>query len=224
MLKFYYQKYSLYSRPVWITLLEKQLTFESIELSLNGDQWHPYFLAINPFGRVPVLIDNNFAIFESLAILDYLELQYPNPALLPTGARSITIARMIQLLAIHGLIPAMLTMIRATDNQAKMQRAKKQIIAMLSFLEQHLVTGNSYLTSDRISLADIVAGSLIVWLPYLKISLSNYSYVENWLNRLTQRSAWIATQPDAEDIPDWLKRIQKLPSVRERQWKQNQKY
>ena len=63
MLKFYYTKLSLYSRPVWITLLEKQIPFEQINLSLDGDQWQPEFLAINPFGRVPVLVDDDFSIF-----------------------------------------------------------------------------------------------------------------------------------------------------------------
>ncbi len=48
MLKFYYQKFSLYSRSVWIALLEKKLPFELIELALDGDQWQPEFLAINP--------------------------------------------------------------------------------------------------------------------------------------------------------------------------------
>lgn len=73
MLRFYSQKFSLYSRPVWIALLEKKLPFELIELALDGDQWQPEFLAINPFGRVPVLVDNDFSIFESSSILDYLE-------------------------------------------------------------------------------------------------------------------------------------------------------
>ena len=117
MLKFYYQRLSLYSRPVWIALLEKQLSFESIELALDGDQWQPEFLAINPFGRVPVLVDNEFTIFESLAILDYLELQYPTPAFLPTEIKTLTVVRMIQTLTLHELIPAMLTLIRVTDNQ-----------------------------------------------------------------------------------------------------------
>ncbi|MFM2311798.1 MAG: hypothetical protein RLZZ04_1074 [Cyanobacteriota bacterium] len=219
MLKFYYKTLSLYSRPVWISLLEKQLTFEPIELVLNGDQWQPDFLAINPFGRLPVLVDNNLSIFESLAILDYLELQYPNFALLPTDIKTLTIVRMTQMLAMNELIPAMLTIIRITDNESVIQRANQQIITMLSFLEKHLA-GNSYIAGEQITLAEIVAGSLILWLPYLNISLSNYPQVKLWSNQLMQRPAWLATQPNPEVIQNWLKRIQKLPKVRERQWKQ----
>ncbi|MGL6339777.1 MAG: glutathione S-transferase family protein [Waterburya sp.] len=223
MLKFYYKKLSLYSRPVWIALLEKQLAFESIELKLNGDQWQPEFLAINPFGRIPVLIDDDFAIFECLSILDYLELQYPTPALLPTESKILTIVRMSEMLALNELIPAMLTLIRVTDSQNAIQRANQQITAMLSFLEKHL-TGKTYIAGEQFSLAEIVAGSIIIWLPYLNIPLSNYPNVEFWSNQLMQRPSWQATQPDPKVIQNWLKRIQKLPKVRARQWQQkNQK-
>lgn len=207
---------------MWIALLEKQLSFEPISLFLNGDQWQPEFLAINPFGRVPVLIDDNFKIFESLAILDYLELQYPDPTFSPADVRSSTIVQMTKLLAIHELIPAMLTIIRASDRETTMQQAEQQIIAMLSFLEKNL-TGNLYIASDRITNADIVAGSLVVYLPYIKITLSNYPQIKMWSERLMQRPSWLTTQVDAKYIPNWLKRIQKLPKVRERQWKQKNK-
>ncbi len=122
MLKFYYTKFSLYSRSVWITLLEKQLLFEPIELSLDGDQWQPEFLAINPFGRVPTLVDNNFSIFESLAILDYLELQYTSPAFLPTDIQILTIVRMTEMLTIQELIPAMLTIIRELITKVQLSK------------------------------------------------------------------------------------------------------
>ena len=219
MLKFYYQKHSLYSRPVWIALLEKKLSFELIELALDGDQWQPEFLAINPFGRVPVLVDNDLSIFESLAILDYLELQYPTPALLPTDIKTLTVVRMIELLALHELIPAMIALIRVTDDQNVIEQAHQQIKAMLSLLEQHL--GNElYIAGEQISFAEIVAGSLVLWSPHLNIALSNYPKVKSWSDRLTQRLSWRATEPKSEIIPDWLRRIQKLPKVRQRQWKQ----
>lgn len=218
MLKFYYKKLSLYSRPVWIALLEKKLPFKPIELALNGDHWQPEFLAINPFGRVPVLVDDEFTVFESLSILNYLELQYPTPSLLPTNTRALTVVQMIEMLALHELIPAMLTIIRAANNEKAIAQAHRQITAMLNFLEQHLAR-SLYITGNKISLAEIVAGSLIIWLPHLNISLSQYSKVELWSNRLMERPAWQATQPKPEIIPDWLKRIQKLPKVRARQWK-----
>ena len=220
MLKFYYKKLSLYSRPVWIALLEKQLVFEPIDLSLDGDQWQSEFLAINPFGRVPVLLDDDFSIFESLAILDYLELQYPTSTLVPTDIKKATIVRMTQTLTIHELIPAMLTILRASDsNRGATERAERQIMAMLCFLEQRL-TNNLYIAGNRITYAEIIAGSVILWLPYINIDLSNYPQVELWSKTLMQRPAWQVTQPDAANIQDWLKRMKILPKVRERQWKQ----
>jgi glutathione S-transferase len=221
MLKFYCQTLSLYSRPVWIALLEKKLPFELIELALDGDQWQPEFLAINPFGRVPVLVDDDFTIFESSSILDYLELQYSNPCFLPTDIKTVTIVRMIEMLTLHELIPAMLTLIRKTDNKNEIKRANQQITAMLNFLEQQLNNG-TYIAGDQISLAEIVAGSVIIWLPDLNVTLSSYPKVQLWSNQLRQRPAWQATQPSPEIIQDWLKRIQKLPKIRARHWQLRQ--
>ena len=222
MLKFYYQTLSLYSRPVWITLLEKKLPFEAIELTLNGDHWQPEFLTINPFGRVPVLADNEFTIFESLSILDYLELQYPIPSLLPTDTKTRTVVRMVEMLTLHELIPAMLTIVRVADDKNAIAQAHQQITAMLGFLEKQL-DDRLYIGGDRFSFAEIVAGSLILWLPQIDITLSNHPQVELWSNRLQQRSAWQATQPNPEIVPNWLRHIQKLPQVRQRQWKRIRK-
>jgi glutathione S-transferase len=218
MLKFYSNALSLYSRPVWIALLEKKLPFELIELALDGDQWQPDFLAINPFGRVPVLVDDGFSIYESLSILDYLELQYPTPSFLPTDIKRLTVVRMIETLALHELIPAMLTLIRIT-NRNTIEQANQQITAMLNFLEQQL-NNSLYITGDQISLAEIIAGSLIIWLPHLNVTLSSYPKVELWSDRLRQRPSWQATQPSPQIIQDWLRRIQKLPKIRARHWKQ----
>ncbi len=72
MLKLYYTPISLNSRRVWVALLEKQIAFEPLALNLDGDQFKPDFLAINPFHRIPVLVDEDLTLVESLAILDYL--------------------------------------------------------------------------------------------------------------------------------------------------------
>ena len=72
MLKLYHVPISANSRRVWITLLEKRITFEQVLLKLDGEQLQPEFLEMNPFHHIPVLEDDGFVIIESLAILDYL--------------------------------------------------------------------------------------------------------------------------------------------------------
>ncbi|WP_050813029.1 glutathione S-transferase family protein [Microcoleus vaginatus] len=64
-----------------MALREKQMAFEPIALNLDGDQFKPDFLAINPFHRIPVLVDEDLTVVESLAILDDREAKYPTPAL-----------------------------------------------------------------------------------------------------------------------------------------------
>ena len=69
MLKLYHEPISPNSRRVWITLLEKELEFELVEVKLDGAQFQPEFLALNPFHHIPILVDDGFNIVESLAIL-----------------------------------------------------------------------------------------------------------------------------------------------------------
>ncbi|MDY7015684.1 MAG: glutathione S-transferase family protein, partial [Cyanobacteriota bacterium] len=94
MLKLYHHPLSPNSRRVWIALIEKQLPFELIALKLDGDQFAPEFLKINPFHHIPALVDGDFSIVESQAILDYLEAKYPIPPLRPNDPQSVGIVQM----------------------------------------------------------------------------------------------------------------------------------
>jgi maleylpyruvate isomerase len=69
---------------VRIALNLKGLTREDIAINLDrGDQFKPEYKAQNPQAVVPTLYDGNARLFQSLAILEYLEEKYPNPAILP---------------------------------------------------------------------------------------------------------------------------------------------
>src|SRR5690606_33517330 len=75
------------SPPSWTVrhaLEEKGLEHAGKLLSFtDGEHKRPEMLAKNPRGTVPVLMDDNIVVYETLAILDYLEYAYPQPALLP---------------------------------------------------------------------------------------------------------------------------------------------
>lgn len=105
MLTLYHAPLSPNSRRVWITLIEKGLEFELVEIKLNGEQFKPDFLEISPFHHIPALVDGDFKVIESLAILDYLEAKYPNPVMLPEDPKDLAIARMVQLVTVNELLP-----------------------------------------------------------------------------------------------------------------------
>jgi glutathione S-transferase len=72
------------SERVKIVLHEKGLAYERVTLNLaRKEQKQPEFLKLNPYGKVPVLIDDGKVLFESCIINEYLDEKYPGPALRP---------------------------------------------------------------------------------------------------------------------------------------------
>lgn len=70
--------------PIQLALLEKKIPHRSTQISFsNGDNQTEEFLSLSPRGKVPVLRDGDIALYESHAIIDYLERTYPDNALLP---------------------------------------------------------------------------------------------------------------------------------------------
>jgi maleylacetoacetate isomerase len=78
------------SYRVRIALNLKGLAYEYLPVNLTrdgGEQNAPAYRQLNPQGRVPLLVDGDFKIAQSMAILDYLEAFQPQPALLPAEPR-----------------------------------------------------------------------------------------------------------------------------------------
>ncbi|MGK7928835.1 MAG: glutathione S-transferase family protein, partial [Spirulina sp.] len=171
MIKFYNSHISSNTRRVWVALLEKNLEFEEVLLQLNqGEQFKPEFLEINPFHHIPVIIDEGFKVFESLAILDYLEAKYPEPQLMPTDAESIAKVRMVELVTLNELIPPTFPLMKkALEFEVppeQLEKSQKQVATVLQFFEDRLDENQPYFLGDRLTFADIVAGTTVPTLYY----------------------------------------------------------
>ncbi|MGC4028878.1 MAG: glutathione S-transferase family protein [Steroidobacteraceae bacterium] len=78
----YWARGCAFSWRVLLTLELKGLAWTGHELQLDfQEQKAPRMLAMNPRGRVPVLRDGDYVVFESLAVMYYLDLKYPAPPL-----------------------------------------------------------------------------------------------------------------------------------------------
>lgn len=213
-LQLYHQPLSVNSRRVWIALLEKQVPFQLVPLNLDGDQLTPEFLEISPFNHIPVLVDDGFNVIESLAILDYLEAKYPVPSLLPHDPKAVATVRMVELVTVHELLPAMNPLIRqmlgfGEENAETLDRSHEQVIKVLKFLEKQLA-GRAYFGGDRLSLGDIVAGTAVNWLPELGVSLTEFPALQHWLESLTRRPSWQQTRSTSEQIERFKSQMQIL--------------
>lgn len=209
MLKFYYSPRSPVARSVWLTLLEKNIEFEPVLLRLDGEQFQPEFLAINPFNQVPVVVDDGFRVIESLAILDYLETKYPTPILLPTEAKALATVRMVQKVTANKLFPNVISLIYESEDSPQFAQAKQHVDKVLEFLTE-LLGDSLYFGSEHLTLADIFAGSAMPLLPKLGVPLSNYPKVDNWFRRLMERESWRKTELSAEEFKKFKRVLVKL--------------
>jgi glutathione S-transferase len=185
MLKFYYTPISANARRVWITLLEKQIPFEPIIVNLDGEQFQSEFTAINPLQRVPAIVDNELRIFESLAILDYLEAKYPVPELMPKELDKLAIARMISMVSLTELQPAALTLTKQLlgleIDPTSVEKARQRAISILQFFEE-TISDRPYFTGNTFTIADIVAGTLVPSASMFGISLDPYPRLNAWID------------------------------------------
>ncbi|MBM0740328.1 glutathione S-transferase family protein [Phormidium sp. CLA17] len=213
MLKFYYNPFSGNVRRVWVMLLEKHIPFESILVNLDDDQFGNDFTAVNPLQRIPAIVDNGFRVIESLAILDYLEAKYPTPSLMPSEPENIAIVRMVEMLAVSELQPSLLALTRPlvgleVDNQ-KLDAAKERVISVMQFYE-NLLGRHSYFVGEDITLADIVAGTLVPLLTMFGFSLDAYPRLKAWSDQLAMRESWQQTTPLPEVLEAALPNIRKI--------------
>ncbi|MBW4579140.1 MAG: glutathione S-transferase family protein [Tildeniella nuda ZEHNDER 1965/U140] len=213
MLRFYYNPVSGNARRVWIALLEKQIPFEPILVKLDGDQFDYDFTVVNPLQRVPVIADNSLRVIESLAILDYLEAKYPSPALMPSQPEDIATVRMVEMLVVNELQPAVMVLTRPlmgleVENQ-KLDVARERITLVMQFYEK-LLDNRSYFVGAEITLADIVAGISVSFLDRVGFSLETYPRLQAWLEQLAMRESWQQTTPPPEVIEAALPNLRKI--------------
>ena len=91
-------KFSVYTRIARMALHEKGVAYETQDINPFADDVPKEYLKRNPFGRVPVLSHGVFDVYETPAILRYVEAAFDGPSLVPVGAEPL--ARVAQVSAI----------------------------------------------------------------------------------------------------------------------------
>ena len=184
-----------FGQKVRIVLAEKGLSYEFVQIDLaQGEQRRPDFLRLNPFGRVPVLVDEDTTIYDSTIIAEYLEDEYPEPPLLPAiGASALRArARIWEDFADASFTPqvgqlmAEMSKSEGDRDAGRIQRLHQSVDRMLNFLN-HELQGQEYLAS-QFSVADIGFVPRLLVLNELGLDPAlNRGNVDAWLQRMLER-------------------------------------
>src|SRR3954463_13851427 len=109
---------SIASFRVRVALRLKGLAFEEIPIDiLSGDQFKPEYEAVNAERVVPTFIHDGHFIFQSLAIIEYLDEIEPEPRLMPADARERAYARSLALTTIADAHPLVVPRVRKSSCQ-----------------------------------------------------------------------------------------------------------
>jgi len=193
MLKVYGRSDSSNSAKVFWLLQEMGVPYERIDCGGKfGGNDEPAYLAMNPHGKVPTVVDGDFVVWESNAVLRYLASQYEAIGYWPqsAGGRA-TIDKWMDWSA-TALVPPLGRLrkaIKADGDEAKI--LVQGVVSAFSLLDRRLAD-NDYIAGDSFSLADISAAPAIHrWflLPLNRPALPN---LNAYHDRLAERPAFIA--------------------------------
>jgi glutathione S-transferase len=202
VITFYYGSGSAPAWRVWLALEYKQLPYDFKLMSFSaGDLKTPQYRALNPRAKVPLIVDEGFALAESNAIVEYLEEQYPaTPRLFPGSTRQRSLVR--RWIAdtddnFGGALSKLTGWILFTPKEKwkdeRIAEARQAVLDELDFIAQYM--GGDYLAGNNVTAADFALYPQVATLARCDLRKPDL--------------ALVASRP--AKIAAWAKRIEALP-------------
>lgn len=198
-------QYSVYNRIARLALAEKGVIYDRVEVNPFAPDVPASYLILHPFGRVPTLVHDGFALYETGAITRYIDRAFAGPALQPADPRAL--ARMDQVIGVvdsYGYWPMVRQVFaprvfRARTGQpvdeAEIARGlvvSAKVLAALESLIEPLPGG------DDLTLADLHLGAMMAYFtlaPEGAAALARQPRLAAWWRRVSARPSFAATDP-----------------------------
>jgi glutathione S-transferase len=200
----------LYYNPMSPNVRRARLTAAVLGIELDeklidfakGEHKSPEYLALNPNGAVPTLVDGDFVLTESRAIMQYLASKKPESGLLPRdeAARADVsrwqfwdaahFAPQLGALAFEKVIKGMLGM--GEPDAGKVQEALTNFRRFAAVLNRRL-QGKSYVVGNALTVADLTLASSLMYAPQTEAPLAEFPNLQSWFSRITALEGWKKT-------------------------------
>ena len=175
------------------TLQELGLEFESVPVNMiAGEHRSPEFLKINPAGKLPVLVDGELVLTESVAIVLYLAEKYSDKGLVPTNLGQRAQLNRWLLFAATELEQPLWRIARHTTLYPEDKRlpgdmvlAREEFGAMADVLEEHM-SGRQFVVGDTVTVADFVVAYTLDWANEVRL-LDDFPQLQAYMERMYAR-------------------------------------
>ncbi|HVV86962.1 MAG TPA: glutathione S-transferase family protein [Kofleriaceae bacterium] len=206
-MKLYFHPLSGNSRRVLLAATHLDVALERIVIDLpNGEQKGAPHVARNPNGRVPVLDDDGFVLWESRAIMQYLADRTPGQTLYPTARQArADVNRWLSWCTAH-MAPANAILVqenfvkpltgRGPADPAEVARGEAQVAQFAGVLDAHLA-GRTWVAQDQLTLADYSLAAGFALAGPARLPIADHRHLRAWLGRVQELDAWQRTQPPA---------------------------
>jgi glutathione S-transferase len=183
-----------FAQKVRVVLAEKDLEFEKILIDLRkGEQKSPEFLKLNPYGKVPVLIDDDVVVYDSTIINEYLDEEYPIPALMPEDSQGKAQVRTLEDYCDNSFIPPTTVLLaqalkpEGERDEPRVEQAREELRRCLYYLREKL-DGRQYLVGSQFTLADAAFAPRMIVLGRLGFEFEPaLAPVQQWVERIRAR-------------------------------------
>ncbi|MGB3554201.1 MAG: glutathione S-transferase family protein [Jannaschia sp.] len=200
-------RFSVYNRIARMALHEKGVSFEAEEINPFAVRIPDDYLKRHPFGRVPVLSHGEFDVYETAAILRYVDAAFDGPVLVPIGQESLArVAQVISIVDNYGYHPMVRQVFahrvfrpaageESDENEVTVGiRASLPVLGALNALaSEGLVLDGQDFTLADCHLAPMVA--YFIQAPEGAEALNEYSALADWWAGVAQRKSVHATDP-----------------------------
>ena len=175
------------------TLQELGVPFEAVTVNMMaGEHRSPEFLKINPAGKLPVLVDGDFVLTESIAAALYLAEKYPDKGLMPKDLRERAQVYRWLLFTTTEIEQPLWRIARHSNIYppekrlpADIELARGEFPPMAQVLEDHM-RGREFIVGDHVTVADFVLAYTLDWAKLVKL-IEGFPVLDAYLERMYAR-------------------------------------
>jgi glutathione S-transferase len=207
-MRLYYHPLSSNSRRVVMTAIHLNVTLERVVVDLlRGEHRAADYLRLNPNGKVPLLDDDGFTLWESHAIMQYLADRSPAQTIYPQDARRRADVNRWLFWSAYHFTPAvgMISRERVSKRMVggsgapdpiEIERGEALLTTAAALLDAHLA-GKAWIAQDTLTLADLAIAAPLMHTAAARLPVAEFANLQAWFARVQALDTWKRSVPGA---------------------------